>query len=122
MPCLRALVRLDPEFIVVVGGTGAVSAGVEAQLKTLTETDRISGADRYSTAALIAEIVNGGYEFEDPGVSPGVEKILSAALVAMSFPSCCRRAGCRMENEWRIACWKPCAVRLWKSRAAIWKS
>lgn len=46
------LQRLAPERIVIVGGTGAVSAAVEADLRQYVEGDasrvtRVSGADRY---------------------------------------------------------------------------
>ena len=51
------ILRLDPATIVVVGGTGAVSTGIYDDLDTLQGSDtvtRISGADRYATAAAIA--------------------------------------------------------------------
>lgn len=41
--------------VTILGGTAAVSAGVEEEIRELgIETDRIAGADRYETAALIA--------------------------------------------------------------------
>lgn len=48
------LTRLQPERIVVVGGEGAVSSTVEAQLRTfvddpLTQVTRLGGASRYDT-------------------------------------------------------------------------
>jgi putative cell wall-binding protein len=47
--------RLKPAQIVVVGGTGAVSSGVEQQLRALSaNVHRISGKDRYATSAAIA--------------------------------------------------------------------
>ena len=51
----RELTRLDPEDILVLGGTSAVSPGVEAQLRSFTDgrVDRVSGADRYATAATL---------------------------------------------------------------------
>lgn len=43
------------ESVTILGGTAAVSADVEAEIKALgIDTDRIAGADRYETAALIA--------------------------------------------------------------------
>ena len=41
--------------VTILGGTAAISAEVEAEIKELgIDTDRIAGADRYETAALIA--------------------------------------------------------------------
>jgi len=44
------LYRLKPERIVVVGGTAAVSAGVERQLRDIAPTTRIGGTDRYQAS------------------------------------------------------------------------
>ena len=50
------LMRLDPDRIVIVGGTGVISAAVEAALGAYAPTvDRIAGADRYQTAAEISK-------------------------------------------------------------------
>jgi putative cell wall-binding protein len=49
--------RLAPSYITIFGGTGAVSAGMEKQLKALAGTKQIyreSGKDRYETAELLA--------------------------------------------------------------------
>lgn len=49
------LARLRPGQIVILGGGGAVSAAVEAELRGLAPTvTRIAGADRYETAAGVA--------------------------------------------------------------------
>ncbi|MBO1770930.1 cell wall-binding repeat-containing protein [Agrococcus sp. TF02-05] len=51
------LARLAPARVVVVGGYGAISAGVETavrELVPLAQVDRIAGADRYATSAAIA--------------------------------------------------------------------
>ncbi|MEX2621315.1 MAG: cell wall-binding repeat-containing protein [Egibacteraceae bacterium] len=48
------LSRLDPEEIVVVGGTGSVSRGVERLLGHYGTVRRVAGPDRYSTAAAVA--------------------------------------------------------------------
>lgn len=48
------IIRLKPTKIVVVGGTGAVSAAVFAQLKAMVpNTIRRAGADRYATARAV---------------------------------------------------------------------
>lgn len=51
-----ALIReLGATRIVIAGGSGAVSAGIESSLRTLGFTvERYAGTDRYSTASLIA--------------------------------------------------------------------
>lgn len=48
------LARLRPAQIVVLGGSGAVSATVEQQLRAYGPVSRIAGADRYETAAAVA--------------------------------------------------------------------
>ncbi|SDQ67377.1 cell wall-binding repeat-containing protein [Quadrisphaera sp. DSM 44207] len=48
------LARLAPQRIRVVGGTSAVSDAVLAQLEALAPTQRLSGRDRYDTAAVAA--------------------------------------------------------------------
>ncbi len=56
-PVTRAeLLRLDPARVVVLGGTGAVSAAVETEVGTLADTvDRVSGANRYETAVAVSQ-------------------------------------------------------------------
>ena len=50
-----ALSALAPSSITILGGTGAVSSAVATQLGTYTPTvTRLSGSDRYATAAAIA--------------------------------------------------------------------
>ncbi len=51
------LKRLQPQRIVVLGGTGAVSPRVATQLASLTKggVTRLAGADRYATAAAVAQ-------------------------------------------------------------------
>jgi putative cell wall-binding protein len=49
--------RLQPGRIVVVGGTGVVSSGVEAALEALypgTQVQRLAGADRYETSRVVS--------------------------------------------------------------------
>ncbi|MDN5796685.1 MAG: cell wall-binding repeat-containing protein [Intrasporangium sp.] len=58
-----AMARLKPGRVVVLGGTGAVSASVAATLRSLTTRDnleRVGGADRYETAALLARYYPAG--------------------------------------------------------------
>lgn len=47
-----ALTKYDSQYALIAGGTGAVSSGIERQLKSTHEmVTRIAGADRYATAA-----------------------------------------------------------------------
>jgi putative cell wall-binding protein len=48
------LQRLRPQRIVILGGTQAVSGGVEASLVGYGHVERIAGDDRYATAALVS--------------------------------------------------------------------
>ncbi|MGD8149998.1 cell wall-binding repeat-containing protein [Ornithinimicrobium sp. Y1694] len=51
-----ALEHLAPESVVVIGGSGAVSQEVvDAITEMVPDTTRVSGADRYATAAALAE-------------------------------------------------------------------
>jgi subtilisin family serine protease/putative cell wall-binding protein len=58
-PTASELSRLKPGRIVILGGTGAVSTGVESKLKGYAAggVRRIAGADRYATAAAISATV-----------------------------------------------------------------
>ena len=61
-----AVREVAPVRIVIVGGTGAVSSGVEKSLQSLgvaDVVDRVSGSDRFGTAAALALDA-----FEDSGV------------------------------------------------------
>jgi dipeptidyl aminopeptidase/acylaminoacyl peptidase len=52
-----ALEGLDPERALIVGGTSAVSAGVEQQLREMVpEVQRVAGANRYETSTRVADL------------------------------------------------------------------
>ena len=53
--------RLRPQRIVVLGGTGVISASVQSQLHTLAPggASRLAGADRYETAAVVSRATFG---------------------------------------------------------------
>lgn len=51
---MRELRRLDPDEIVVIGGTASVGADAVAELKTVAPVRRIGGATRYEVAAHLA--------------------------------------------------------------------
>jgi putative cell wall-binding protein len=46
--------RLAPQEIVILGGSAAVSTGVEAALRGYGNVTRLAGADRYATAAAVS--------------------------------------------------------------------
>lgn len=50
------LERLDPDRIVIVGGTGAVSAAVATRLSTIAPVQRESGSTRYATADAVIRL------------------------------------------------------------------
>lgn len=81
---IEALAALDPTTVTIVGESEAVSDAVEAELVALGyATDRIGGADRFETAALIAEELAGdtavlanGLKFPDAlAISPGAHAL-----------------------------------------------
>jgi len=50
--------RLDPDTIVILGGSGVVSDAVASKLATVAPVVRVAGADRNSTAAAISQLGN----------------------------------------------------------------
>lgn len=49
------IVALKPKHIIIVGGTGAVSSGVEKELNSLaSDVQRVAGKDRYETSVKVA--------------------------------------------------------------------
>ena len=53
------LVRLDPDRIMVLGGTASVSAAVLTEANQIATAERVSGANRYDTALAISQRVFG---------------------------------------------------------------
>ncbi|WP_291380487.1 cell wall-binding repeat-containing protein, partial [Demequina sp.] len=82
--------RLDPARIYVIGGTGAVSASVATELRSIAPVTRYGGADRYATGL---QIVNGtftssatailatGRSFPDALAATGVAGMLNAPVI-----------------------------------------
>ena len=68
--------RLNPQKIVILGGTGAVSGAVQTQLAGFTTgaVERLAGPDRFSTAAVISA----------SRFSPGIE--VAYVAVGSNFP------------------------------------
>ncbi|MBX9472734.1 cell wall-binding repeat-containing protein [Microcella sp.] len=82
------LTRLNPDEIVVVGGTGVVSAGVFSALGAYApEVTRVSGASRYQTSQAIAQrvLTQGGFTTGQPlwvATGTGYADALSAGAAA----------------------------------------
>ncbi len=53
-PTVAAIQALAPERIVVLGGEQAVTEDVAAQLRQLADVERLSGTNRFATAAAVA--------------------------------------------------------------------
>ncbi|SEM78027.1 cell wall-binding repeat-containing protein [Lihuaxuella thermophila] len=77
--------RRKPTNAVILGGTGAVSANVETQLKNLgvTNVTRIAGADRYVVSASIANQVTSGGTADTAIIASGLN--FPDALAASSI-------------------------------------
>ncbi|MDQ3526796.1 MAG: cell wall-binding repeat-containing protein [Actinomycetota bacterium] len=73
------LVRLDPDRIMLLGGTGAVSSSVAGQLAQIATTERVQGDDRYDTALAISQRVFGTGR---PGVMMATGRSWPDALAA----------------------------------------
>lgn len=61
----NALTTLKPATIVIVGGTGSISAGMASQIQTAAglasiKVSRVAGSDRYATAAALAASFGSG--------------------------------------------------------------
>ncbi|HVJ48349.1 S8 family serine peptidase [Desulfitobacterium sp.] len=55
-PRVKAEIQhLSPKSIYLLGGTGAISSGIESDLSRITSVYRLAGANRYATAAQIAQ-------------------------------------------------------------------
>lgn len=86
------IARLGPERIVVVGGTAAVSVGVEQQLRRHAPVTRLAGRDRYATAARVSAsafapgvaraFVTTGQAFAD-ALSGGAAAVIRGAPVVL---------------------------------------
>jgi hypothetical protein len=116
----RFLTNEDREVssVTILGGTAAISAAVEEEIRELgIDTDRIAGADRYETAALIARrafSTSGCHPVTDVAVASGTvpfgglaagavrgpcEPLLLATAPGQPVPETLGRFG----QDWRLA-------------------
>ncbi|WP_226536069.1 cell wall-binding repeat-containing protein [Fictibacillus halophilus] len=64
---IAELDRLNPDKVIILGGTGSVSSGVESQLRSMgiQNVQRIGGKDRFAVSAGVAEEIA---EFSDTAI------------------------------------------------------
>ena len=79
-----ALTRLNPDRIVVVGGTGSVSSPVEQTLASYARSgvSRLGGSTRYETSAAVASTYNAGKRRVFVASGSTLARALPAAAVA----------------------------------------
>ncbi|MFK5634135.1 MULTISPECIES: cell wall-binding repeat-containing protein [unclassified Ornithinimicrobium] len=77
---LAEINRLNPDRIMLVGGTIAVSETAAAQLRTIATTERVAGTDRYATALALSTRVFGP---DRPGVVVASGETFPDALAAV---------------------------------------
>jgi hypothetical protein len=79
---LAELNRLQPERVIIVGGTSVISAGVEGQVQALAYTQQVvryAGTNRYETAAALSQAV-----FPTTGLYP---RVATASRSAITIPN-----------------------------------
>lgn len=84
---LGELGRLDPDEVVVLGGTAAVSADVEEHLEFFGDVERLEGGNRYETSATISgHAFPGGADTVFVATGGVFADALSAGAVAGAVP------------------------------------
>lgn len=78
-PIKAELTRLDPDRIMLLGGTSSVSSGVATELGRIATVERIAGTDRYQTALALSRRVFGTNR---PGVVLATGRTFPDALAA----------------------------------------
>lgn len=97
-PTRQALMDRVPDEVILLGGEAALSNGVAAQIDTIAGTvSRLSGRDRYGTAAAVADAVGGplggtawlasGVEFPDALAGAAAAASTGAPLL-LAAPTC----------------------------------
>jgi carbonic anhydrase/acetyltransferase-like protein (isoleucine patch superfamily)/AmiR/NasT family two-component response regulator len=76
---INAVRKLNPERIVIVGGTVAISGAVEAEFEKIAPTERIWGPTRYETAVELAERLDPDMVVITDGEDPYQDAVLVAA-------------------------------------------
>ncbi|MCK0111737.1 cell wall-binding repeat-containing protein [Ornithinimicrobium sp. F0845] len=73
------LLRLDPDRVMLLGGTSAISSAVATEIAQFTTVERVSGYDRYRTALAVSQRVFGT---DRPGIQLATGKSWPDALAA----------------------------------------
>jgi AmiR/NasT family two-component response regulator len=76
---IDAVRKLNPQRIVIVGGTVAISSAVEAEFEKIAPTERIWGPTRYETAVELAERLDPDMVVITDGENPYQDAVLVAA-------------------------------------------
>jgi len=103
---LSRLTALQPSKVVILGGTGAISAAVQTALENLPthpSVVRYAGADRYATAAMLAD-PNAG----SPNYSSGVGGVFIAT--GANFPDALSAAPVAGSKGWPLLLVQPDAI------------
>ena len=80
----KELERLNPEQVIILGGTAAISGNVEEELSNMgLAVERIGGSNRFETAALIADRLSELVDFESVFIAGGSN--FPDALAAASY-------------------------------------
>jgi putative cell wall-binding protein len=95
----QALTELGAENVVILGGTDAVSQGVQDQLAADYAVTRVAGNDRYETAVAIARTI-------DAGDGLGAYERRSSPRAPAS-PTCSPPAPCRTSRRCRSCSRRP---------------
>jgi putative cell wall-binding protein len=100
-PTLRARQATPPSHVVILGGTGVVSAAVEAQVTALLPSatvDRAGGDDRFETAGILAEALWGESGAPAAFVASGMGYADALAATPVAYvndaPILLTKAGC----------------------------
>lgn len=82
---LNAIKGINPKNIYIIGGTGVVSSGIENQLKSIGNTVRLGGSDRYDTSLKVAKYFN--LSTDSAIISYGLDfpDALSGSLLASKY-------------------------------------
>ena len=117
------LTRLAPAKIYILGGPGAVSDGVKSQLVALTgaAVTRVSGVDRYATAAATAKLLGtpstvyiaSGEGFAD-ALAGGAAAARQSAVILLTAPS-----RLPVATQQTLAAMKPSRVVVLGGRGAV---
>jgi putative cell wall-binding protein len=79
---LDAINKLNPSKVIIIGGTVAISEGVENELSKIATVERMSGATRYETAIEVAKAVKTtpSVIVVTQGYNPAIDAVIISAV------------------------------------------